>query len=876
VDRPYGADYVPYLPPQSSLTLTRKMLDDLAGSGGNFIRFWLSDWWNGLEWNKNVDNYGGILRYNLKNAWMNDQVVAHCERRGLYMQWETLNHVRLSHTYGWPRHPYNRRNGGFLDDSQEFWTNVKVHPLSENRLSYIVARYADSPAIQSWNLMSEPDLVSRDTWYFARAFILSQMTYVSHLDPYGHITSSHLCLPDKDLSFFKEKRLQFVNSNAYPGLAGLGVDQVDAIRDYADRFAGYGKPVMVSECAGHWGGDPAWKMSRDTLGALWAGVASDLAGSPMSWWWNFNYGEDMGRFYRVVADFMKGEDLIAASAGAGGPWMNRPVVAASKAGNLKALAAGNRTRLFLFLYNVDTVSRTRQIPSVCAENRVALTDLEPGDYRAEYWDIRSGKTAIRQEVTAGASGSAVLAPPDFTEGWAVKVTRRDAAQPDPAAPAPSAPPAPAADEDQNGNAADWSWRLEPLVGIAAPEARPRSLLEARLALPDACRNRFPRVVNAAGAAVPFAWQALDGGAGWQLRIPAASVDGPLRVTAASEAPAPLELDEESFGLGLTVAFGPSSWMTQRDQFEREFGALSVRKRTRVGCVDQLENPLGPNRDFLAVYQGPLLVPADGDYELASNSDDASFVRVDGREVVAWGGGHNMEALDRPAVNRWWHRGKVTLKKGMHWLEYDHQQRDGGCLARLGWRLPPQEPGKAPLLALPFADKGVPAMEVVPEWAFDGRIPCRVTVEFQGAPQLALDPGFGLELRRPATRVTAVAMGGDTNRIFRFFPKEGRQQVAAGGRSVPVWAWNSHWRRFSLEWEVYVDSQRAPGLKVMTYDIDMPLRVQVGREPAVVKAAARRTWTAWPLPAEAGAVPFVISAGGVPLVRGTAGGEGTAP
>ncbi len=43
---------------------------------------------------------------------------------------------------------------------------------------------------------------------------------------------------------------------------------------------------------------------------LWSGVASSLSGAPLNWWWNMQYGEDLSRFFRVVADFMQPEDLI--------------------------------------------------------------------------------------------------------------------------------------------------------------------------------------------------------------------------------------------------------------------------------------------------------------------------------------------------------------------------------------------------------------------------------------------------------------------------------------------------------------------------------------------------------------------------------------
>ena len=179
-------------------------------------------------------------------------------------------------------------------------------------------------------------------------------------------------------------------------------------------------------------------------------------------------------------------------------------------------------------YNFDTLSRTRQIPSLCTENQVAFDAMHPGNYRAEYWDLRNGKTTLCQNLRVAADGLAVLHPPAFTEGWAIKIlpgsdgTASDSTNP-PVAVQP--PRAPASEIPSRAMAtppateAEWSWRIQPLVTNVSPSARERSLVEVRLAVPETCRQLYPRLVDAAGTAVPFAWQSLADGTGWQLRVP---------------------------------------------------------------------------------------------------------------------------------------------------------------------------------------------------------------------------------------------------------------------------------------------------------------------------------------------------------------------
>ena len=710
-------------------------------------------------------------------------------------------------------------------------------------------------------------MLETGTGYLVNPFETDQTAFMAALDPYRHITSSHICMPNRDPTFFREPRLQFVNNNAYPGVGGLAGDQIQAIRDYAVQYHDFGKPVLVAECAGHWAGDPAFKMERDTLGSIWAGLASNLAGVPLSWWWNFNYGEDLGHLYRVAADFMKDEDLIAAEA-EGGDWANRPVTPLSRDGNARALMVGNRTRRFLFLHKFDTLRRTRLLPSTCADTRVLIEGLTPGPYRALFWDLRLGRSATTLDLEAAADGTALLAAPDFTEGWAVKIVPRQAGAA--SARPPGLPPRAVTHVPRSESPASraWSWRIEPLAVPVHPMAAERSLAELRIALPQPCHGLYPRCLDESGQPIPFAWGFLGGETGWRLRIPASSLKGPLRVVASEQAPAPVALDETAFGLSVTVASGATPWLAQAEDFDREFARLRERKSTRVAWINQLENPLGENENFLALYSSPLLIPHDGNYEFASNSDDASFVRIDGRNVVARPGQHDMDVLNQPDVNLWRARKRVSLERGLHWVEYAHQQRRGGCLARLGWLPAPAAGGPTATPLRPFDGRPSREWEVVPAWALDGRVPCRLAVECEGRALARIAPSFGLELRRPAKRIPVVAFDGGGQPRFHLAGQEGPLSlpVEAGGQAVPVWAWNAHWRRFSLEWESGLNQRRQPALKLSAYDIDLPVQVAFGSAPGDEQTLARGKWTmCTPLPGSDGA--FVVRLRQIPLLSG---------
>jgi len=93
------------------------------------------------------------------------------------------------------------------------------------------------------------------------------------------------------------------------------------------------------------------------------------------------------------------------------------------------------------------------------------------------------------------------------------------------------------------------------------------------------------------------------------------------------------------------------------------------------------NPWGPSDHYMTIYRGWLWVPKDGKYRIATNSDESSFVFIDGRMVVAWAGRHGPTAVygERNA--------EVQLKKGLHRIEYYHEETEGGQACVLGWWRP---------------------------------------------------------------------------------------------------------------------------------------------------------------------------------------------
>ena len=97
-------------------------------------------------------------------------------------------------------------------------------------------------------------------------------------------------------------------------------------------------------------------------------------------------------------------------------------------------------------------------------------------------------------------------------------------------------------------------------------------------------------------------------------------------------------------------------------------------------INDPANPFGPNEYYVGIYDGLIYCPTDGDYAFGTDSDDSSFLLIDGKLVAQWPGGHNPSG-------RFNHFGRLSLRAGVHRIQYYHVQSGGGALARAGWRPP---------------------------------------------------------------------------------------------------------------------------------------------------------------------------------------------
>jgi len=122
---------------------------------------------------------------------------------------------------------------------------------------------------------------------------------------------------------------------------------------------------------------------------------------------------------------------------------------------------------------------------------------------------------------------------------------------------------------------------------------------------------------------------------------------------------------------------PTTLAQARKAFDRAPTLLGrgFRERIFVG-----HNPFGRQRSLAIRYTAWLACPTDGSYEFACSSQDASFLLLDDREIIANGGPHYPQRDVRK-------RAKVRLTAGTHKLTFYHVTLSRYPIAVAAWRAP---------------------------------------------------------------------------------------------------------------------------------------------------------------------------------------------
>ena len=390
----------------------------LGDNGVNFIRTWMGNWWLGIEAPKTyAPGYEGLGKYNMENAWKLDYLLSQARRRGIYIELTLLNHGLFHRKVDseWYENPYNVLNGGPLRHPSQFFTNPKAKAYFKRRLRYIVARWAHDTHLFSWEMWNEVDLVKPYSSGNSRAWHAEMIDYISKLDPYDHITTTHFCNQPMDPEVNSLPQIKFTQCDLYTGPIVTGVRSTWLSKKVLHKGA------IISE---YGKGHDLGSLEANFHGGLWTSTVLPMAGTAMFWWWPWVDAHDMYWHYKPVAIFNRGEDRRGRALK-----LTMPTVFDKDRREhkfLRAIGSQNGTSAYIWVYDEPIFecgdgARYRNPPTF-AGTTMRMVGLERGTYTVEFFDTTTGKIVWTAKFTSDGTWMNVTVP-EFRADIAIKVKK---------------------------------------------------------------------------------------------------------------------------------------------------------------------------------------------------------------------------------------------------------------------------------------------------------------------------------------------------------------------------------------------------------------------------------------------------------------------
>ncbi len=412
-------------PARGTLTYAA-ILDRLALSGGDAAEVWLSSWNLAPAWREDWPGYHGVHAPSLANAERLDAILDHAWSRGIRLKLVLNNHGQASPNADreWKDNPLNRLNGGPCSDAAQLFVDPVALAFQDRVRRYLVARYADHPAVWGWKLWSEIDLTAGRgeplvRWHEQAAARLHL------LDPSGRPVCTH---------WAGDYRRVNPDIAALPGIDYLCLDayrRAKADRDpapLADILAGslhdptrglsrFAKPVLVTEFGASSGSSPEDFRAVDHLIGGWIGLVSGHAAAPMLWWWEWVDQGNRWAPFGAVSRFAAGEDLRGPEA------RSLALVAEAPSEKLWSRAWIRPGRAIGYVLAAGWGARGGELPLV-EHARIRLSDEgAAGTIAVEWWDATTGGRIGGLDVVHS-GGALDLRPPPFHGHLGWKAVRR--------------------------------------------------------------------------------------------------------------------------------------------------------------------------------------------------------------------------------------------------------------------------------------------------------------------------------------------------------------------------------------------------------------------------------------------------------------------
>ncbi len=380
----------------------REQMDLMKANGLNWTRIWACHWDNRnpywpTSFPKPKD--GEFSPEVLKRL---DETVAGAEATGLKFQFVFFHHGQVSTDVNpnWSDHPWNKKNGGFLNTATEFFTNPEAIKREKNFIRYAIARWGSSPSIMAWELFNEVQFVEAirkgADWMTVAKWHDDMGAYIRSLDPYRHLitTSSELGQPIWS-------KMDFKQGHGYPSSV-LGLVMGTA----PDAEI----PLFYGEIG--WGdqGNSDRLAIRD---GIWGAFFAGHSGAAQFWYWDQMNKPGMYGEYKRSIDVLK-------SLGSVSTFKRQPITTDSpKGATLKLIPGRGWEKSDLMAFNLPAdAEKVGQLSGFF--QGTGHREMQPEPVSLTFASENSGEVKINlAEFSAGGSKAEVFLDGSrvFTKEW---------------------------------------------------------------------------------------------------------------------------------------------------------------------------------------------------------------------------------------------------------------------------------------------------------------------------------------------------------------------------------------------------------------------------------------------------------------------------
>lgn len=406
-----------------------KWFREASKGGVNVARVWMASWSVGIEWS---DTGLGDYTKRLPRAWALDRIYEIASKYGIHINLVLLNHGAFSITTNpeWYSNAYFKGNGGPIDNPGDFATNTVARKYWEQRLRYIVARWAGEPHQFTWEWWNEVNFTPMGGEVLTE-WIRWSDSILKKWDPYRSLTTT---------SWASAASLQDWSPVDYAVVHVY--DDKDPIKTLAVQYEAMrnvlpNKPILVGEMgSGTTAEDPLTDPSGLHLhNAHWAATFVGF-GAPASYWWWDLYVDPLNLWgiTRGLKKLIEGHNTAEMTPKTITGISNTSTLILQDEKTILGWIRHNdhdrsaKSRLLLDA-SIKSLATGKKLktefpPPKVKSSKISLPVQGAGRYQVEFLNTISGKTLLRNELSTS-NPSLKIRIPAFKGDIAFRVTKGD-------------------------------------------------------------------------------------------------------------------------------------------------------------------------------------------------------------------------------------------------------------------------------------------------------------------------------------------------------------------------------------------------------------------------------------------------------------------